>query len=118
MTEEKKPQDLANQLGALIYFEGIKPDKRKDAVPFEKLTEAEQEPFTIQAVRVLKALDKLGLVAQPKKDLQKDNLTEAQNLDNLTDLIEKFVKVLKTTKPGLFPSRELAAQILLGPKKK
>jgi hypothetical protein len=115
--EEKKPQGLDDQLGALIYFDGIKPDKRKDAIPFEQLTEAEQEPFTMQAIRVLKALDKLGLVAQPKKDIRKENLTEAQNLDILTDEIEKFVKLLKTTKPGLFPSRELAARILLGPKK-
>jgi hypothetical protein len=114
---EKKPQGLADQLGALIYFEGIKPEKRKDAMAFEKLTEAEQQPFIMQAIKVLQALDKLGLVAQPKPDKKKENATEAQNLDILTDLIEAFVKTLKTTKPGLFPSRELAARILEGPKK-
>lgn len=114
---EKKPQGLADQLGALIYFDSIKPEKRKEAIPFEKLTEAEQAPYTMQAIKVLQALDKLNLVAQPKSDRKKEIMTENQNLDILTDLIEKFVKGLKTTKPGLFPSRELAARILQGPEK-
>ncbi len=108
MSNEVKIQTLA----ALIYFDSIKPEKRKDAIVFEKLTEEEQVPFIEPVVKVLNALGKLDLVPLPKPDIKAERMKEEQELNLLTDEVDKFIKNLKTTKPGLFPSRELAAQVL------
>ena len=115
---EKKPVMLAEQLGALVYFDTIKPEKRRDAVPFEKLTEAERIPYIAPAVKFIEYLGKLNISLGAKVDRKKDNLTEEQNLDILADTIEDFIKGVRVVKPGLFPCRELAARILQGPEKK
>jgi hypothetical protein len=116
MSKEKDPQSLAELLGALFYFDSIKPEKRKESMSFEKLTEAEQAPYVTPATKFILYLDKLNLMIAPKTDRKAEIAIANQNLDTLTDQIEAFVKTIKTTKPGLFPSRELAARIM-APKK-
>lgn len=113
--KEKKPQSLVMLLAALFYFDSIPPVKRKEAMAFEKLTEAEQSPYTTQANKFLVYLDKLNLSAQPKVDAKKAEEAEQRNLDILTGQIKDFVAGLKTTKPNLFPCDELALRILRGP---
>jgi len=109
---DKKPQSLVNQLAALIYFEGLKPDKRKDAMAFEKLTEAEQGPYILQVAKVFTALDKLNLAPGARPDQKKTEEDRNLKVDLLTEKIQAFVKTLTTTKPALFPCKELALRIL------
>ncbi len=114
---EAKPQNLTHLLGALFYFDSMSPTKRKDATPFEKLTEAEQQPYAGQAARFISYLDKLNFMVCIKTDPKKEAESEARNLEILTTQIKDFVKGLTTTKPALFPCEELAARILRGPEK-
>ena len=107
----KEKLTLAVQLAALIYFDSLTPAKRKDALAFEKLTEAEQDPYVKQADRCLAALDKLNLSAQPKVDAKKAAESDQQKIDALITIIKDFIKGLKTTKPNLFPCEELALRI-------
>jgi hypothetical protein len=107
----KKPQGLIVLLAALMYFDSVKPEQHKNMIPFEKLTEAEQDPFLKPAGKFLIYLDKLNLVPGPKVDLKKQNVLDSLNTEELKDKIDAFVKKLKTTKPSLFPSMELAMQL-------
>ena len=115
--QEKKAQGLVDRLGALIYFEGLKPAQRKEAMPFEQLTEAEQQPYVAQAGKFLQHLDKLNLAAQPKVDHKKEEVSANQEREMLAGIIATFMKGIRTTKPGLFPCEELAARIQEGLKR-
>jgi|WetSurMetagenome_2_1015567.scaffolds.fasta_scaffold316418_3 hypothetical protein len=108
---EKKEQVLVERLAALMYMD-VKPDKRAGLVPFDQLTEAEQQPHIDKAARILAMLDKLGLIPLPPPDKKAQNVSREQRLDTLTDLIEGFFKGIKVLKAGCIPGRELAARII------
>jgi len=109
---EKKMQTMVEVLAALMYFDSVKPEKRKDMIMFEKLTEAEQSPFLAQVQKFLAAIGKMGMQINKCTDKKKEVEVRAVAADQLTVKIEEFVKGLKTVKPALFPCRELALRIL------
>ena len=95
---EKKTQGLADQLGALLYFDKNKGKKAEEVKKFEDLTDAEQAPFITQAIKFITCLDQLNKMIVPKVDPKKAQETEAKNIEILTGIIETFVKGLKTTR--------------------
>ena len=109
MTQAQKSTDIVFQIAALIYYDEHKKEKQ-----FEELNAEEQKPFMARAVKFLQALDKLNKRVSDKVDPHEEFLRRQKNINILTEIVEKFVKGLKTTRPEMFPAKELAMRIMNG----
>jgi len=100
---------LAKELAACLYYQAEGTETQ-----FEK-----QDPDVVaiwlnRGVVVVQHLEKLGLEVVPMGAKEQTKEDDAKHLERLTQIIEKFVKGLNTTKPALFPAKELAHKILQG----
>ena len=100
---------IMQQIAAGIYYH-----ENGTGKSFESLTAEELKPWFERAISALVAIEKINMVvvAQAKVNLGLE--AEAKHLERLTQIIQKFVKGLTTTKPALFPVEELAHRILDG----
>lgn len=100
---------LAKELAACLYYEASGTDK-----PFEKLPVEEVGLWLKRGVAIVQHIEKINLEVVPMGSKQQVKEDDIKYLERLTLIIDKFVKGLNTTKPGLFPSAELAHKILRG----
>lgn len=105
--EAKTPTGIAQEFAACLYYYTHGSSKQ-----FEKLTAEELKPWIGRGIKIIQHIDKLEMVLVPKVAQQVKQEDEVKHLEILTQIIENFVKKLNTTKPELFPGRELAYCIL------
>lgn len=99
-------------LAEIAYFDALDPAARAKAPQFDQLDPDQKQVFIDQATKYLLYLGKIGLVVQkpvPQKEVEQNR---EKRLDQLTAVVEVFVKGLKSTKPTIFPYRELACRIM------
>ena len=110
---------LADQLGALIYYDrgAKKAGDPAKPVQFEDLSEEEQKPFVAEAIRFIIRLDKMNKMIVRKVSIKDQEARDQKSLDTLTEIIRGFVNNLNTVRPAFFPCEELAHRILDGGKK-
>ncbi len=111
--EEKKAGGFIQDLTELMFYDECGTEKK-----YEELVEEEKVIRVKKTVNIFAHLDKLNMCVKPKVDETKVVVDEKKNLDTLTVIIATFLKKIKTTKPALFPCRELAHKILSPPVKK
>jgi hypothetical protein len=109
MSNKKKP-GVSEELAAMIYYAEI----GNTGAAFESLEKDDRALWIMRANAAIIGLDKMDKMIV-RKVLPADSWEQrSKNLDILTRIIESFIKTVKTTKPGMFPSGELAARILDG----
>lgn len=96
-------------MASLMYY-----GSEKRTLKFEELDEGTQQLWADQASYALIALDKLDKMIVKKVLPEEQTNTRARHLERLTVIINEFNKGLKTTRPELYPSGELAHRILEG----
>ena len=104
------PANFVKQFAALLYYAGT--ENTPEQKQYEELEEKEQSPWLRQVLDILLAIDKLNMMLVKKVSQEESEQKERKNIEILTQIISDFVKGLKTTKPSLFPSEELAHRIL------
>lgn len=114
------PSKFIADLGSLMFYQ-IHGSKQ----PFESQPEPEKQHWYDLAVSAHLSIDKLNMMIAPRVEPEDVELKRNKNVRTLTNIIENFVKGLKTIKcpkcgtnaeirPMIFPCTELANRIWNG----
>ncbi len=105
----QKSNPFLVELASIVYYSRIPGNGN-----FEDLPEEEVAELIKEASLFMVALDKMNKMVVTKVEEALTIASQVKNLDRLQAIIDGFNKRLKTTKPELYPSRELAHVILEG----